>query len=352
MSKIKELLDARRLPALEMGGDPDARRLELVRILSENIYGVTPDFQSEVTVDKKLYDRNAYGGKAQFVQYLLNITTPGGDFKLPLTLLYPKTETKVPLIVNVRFNIESPSGTAPDEEIIDRGAAIAKIYYGDVSLDADDGFSSGAAPLFPRPEGCRTNWGKIGMWAWAASRALDYLLTLDMFDTEKIAVAGHSRLGKTALWCGAQDTRFRYVFSNNAGCSGDAITRGKVGEQLGRIYDVFPHWFCEKYNDYRDDAIENMPFDQHFLVAAIAPRKVCVGAAIDDTWADPMSEFLCCAAASEAWEVRGMKGFVAPDRLPVPGETFGEGDIQYHLREGGHAMLRSDWMKYIDFMLK
>lgn len=345
MSEIKKCIGERRIPALPTD------RSEMLAILAEHIYGVTPDFKSEVSAEK-IMDTRAYGGKGHFAQYLLKATTPSGEFSYPLTLLRPITDKKVPLIVNIRFEIHKPSGTAPDEEILDRGVALAKIYYEDVAADSYDDFKKGVAPMFERPEGCRTSWGKIGMWAWAASRALDFLLTLELFDTERIAVAGHSRLGKTALWCGAQDERFKYVFSNNAGCSGDAITRGKAGEQIAQITKNFAYWFDDKYLDYIGDGIENMPFDQHFLMAAIAPRKLCVGAALEDEWADPMSEFLCCAAASEAWERCGGKGFIAPDRLPVPGDIFGEGDIQYHLRDGGHAMLRGDWMKYIDFLLK
>ncbi len=352
MSIINEQLESRKLPKLDFSGDPETRREELIRILSENIFGFTPNYKSEVTLDKITLDRDSYGGKAHSTNYILNVTTPGGDFKFPLTLTYPISDKKVPLIVNVRFDILTPSGTAPDEAIIDRGVAIAKVYYEDIAADSYDGFQKGIAPLFERPDGCRTLWGKIGMWAWAVSRALDFLLTLDLFDTEKLAVAGHSRLGKTALWCGAQDTRFKYVFSNNAGCSGDAITRGKVGEQISDITHNFGYWFCDKYRDYTGNGIEEMPFDQHFLLAAIAPRKVAVGAAAKDYWADPMSEYLCCAAASEAWETHGLCGFVSPCRMPEIDDVFNEGCVAYHLRDGDHAMIASDWMKYIDFMLK
>ena len=352
MSYINELLSARELPPLILEGDAESRRREYVRILSENIYGFTPDFKSEVRVIEKTYNRLSYGGKSRTECVTLGVTTPSGEFSFPLWYTYPVSDKKVPLIVNIRFDIHTPSGTAPDEEIVDRGVAIAKVYYQDIAADRYDDFKEGVAPMFPREDGCRTLWGKIGMWAWAASRALDYLLTLDKFDTARIAVAGHSRLGKPALWCGAQDTRFTHVISSNAGCSGDALTRGKEGETLEDITRVFGYWFCDKYRDYKDDGIKNMPFDQHYLIAACAPRKVAVGASSKDLWACPTSEYLCLAAASEAWESLGLTGFIAPDRLPEIGENFDDGHLAYHLREGEHAMVRVDWMTYVDFLLK
>ncbi len=354
MSVIRDLLKARCLPPLGFGGiDPSARREELLQILADNIYGRTPDFVSEVSAKETFSLMKTFGGKAAFIRYELTVTTPGGDFSFPLYLTYPLKKEKVPLIVNISFLMDRPSGTVPAEEIVERGVALARFCYMDVTADTDDGFSSGLAPLFPREADGPHAWGKIGMWAWAASRALDFLLTLNLFDTARIGVLGHSRLGKTALWCGAQDSRFTHVFSNNAGCSGDAITRGKVGEQIERIYRVFPHWFCERYNDYSGDGIENMPFDQHSLLAAIAPRKVAVGASELDEWADPVSEYLCCFAAADAWESRGFRGFIAPeDRLPSNGDCFDEGNVAFHQRAGEHWLGREDWNAYIDFLLK
>ncbi|MBQ8509758.1 MAG: hypothetical protein IJ493_07620 [Clostridia bacterium] len=356
MSHIEELLAARSLPALGFDGvDPEARRLELIDILSDNIYGRTPDFKSEVSAEMTFKKEGSFGGKGNTFHYNLTATTPGGNFTFPLYLTYPrrmKPDSKVPLIVHISFNMLQPSGAVPAEDILDRGVALARFCYTDVAADRYDDFKEGVAPLFPREKGSKTLWGKIGMWAWAASRSLDFLLTLGLFDTDRIAVCGHSRLGKTALWCGAQDTRFTHVFSNNAGCSGDAITRGKQGERIAFITKTFNYWFCDKYQEYKDDAIADMPFDQHFLMATIAPRKLAVGAASHDIWADPESEYLCCCAASEAWEKRDLVGLVHPDRLSEVGEVFNEGNVAFHQRYGEHAQIRSDWMTYIDFLLK
>ncbi len=345
MSFVKEKLNGRRLPAI-----PESRE-EIIRILSENIYGTTPSFRSEVTAKQVYIHKSCFGGIARHIHYDITATTPCGDFTFRLRLSHPKTEDRVPLMLCISFENDVPSGFIPEEELIRKGIAIARFTYTDIAADDKyNCFESGIARLFPREKGRTDNWGAIGMWAWAASRSLDFLLTLDMFEESRIAVVGHSRLGKTALWCAAQDERFTHAFSNNAGCSGDSITRGKVGEQIADITRNFPHWFCEKYFDYVGDGIANMPFDQHFLLAAIAPRCLAIGASSLDEWADPESEFLCCHAASKAWTDCGLEGFIAPlDRFPIVGESFSEGDICYHLRFGTHNFCREDWLYYADF---
>ncbi len=351
MNKLTEILASRKLPALGFGEgvDPEKRRLELVDILSEHIYGYTPDFKSEVTAEVILDRKDVYGERGRSIGFNITVTTPKGKFTFPLWLCYPKTDKKIPLMVYIHFDLRQPSGHTPDEEIFDRGVALAKIYYNDIMPDVRGDVSSAIAGHFPREEYGASAWGQVGMWAWAASRALDHLLTLDVFDTERIAIVGHSRLGKTALWCGAQDTRFTHVIANNSGCSGDAITRGKRGETIKDI--TVTSWFCDKYRDYIGDGLANMPFDQHFLLAAVAPRKLCIGAADLDIWADPESEYLACVAASEAWECRGLDGFVHPDRMPKIGEVMYSGDVGFHLRSGDHQLCRHDFMKYIDFLL-
>ena len=193
--------------------------------------------------------------------------------------------------------------------------------------------------------------GDLAARRLAASRTLDYVETLEGMDLDNVAVLGHSRLGKTALFCAANDERFKYSFVNCSGCSGDAITRQKTGEHVVHIYKSFPVWFCPNYAKYRDNE-DNMPFDQHFLVACCAPRFICSSTAIEDTWADPFSQFLSDYAASEAWELLGQKGLVTPDRMPVPGDVYTDGSVGFQLRSGAHFLSRADWNFYLDFMEK
>ena len=164
------------------------------------------------------------------------------------------------------------------------------------------------------------------------------------------AVIGHSRLGKTALLTGALDERFKFVIANNSGCSGDAITKEKKGEHIAKITEVFPFWFCENYKKYADESL--LTFDQHMLIAAVAPRHFLSGAAVEDTWADPESQLLSCHAASVVWDKLGHKGLIAPDRYAEVGEHFSDGNISYHLRSGRHYLSRYDWNVYMEYIKK
>lgn len=205
--------------------------------------------------------------------------------------------------------------------------------------------------LYENGERGKSDAGKIAMWAWAAQRVMDYAQTLDCLDFDCSIVCGHSRLGKTALLAAATDERFNFAYSNNSGCCGAAISRGKDGEKLEVICKVFPYWFNENYLKYVNREFE-MPFDQHYLAAAIAPRYVYIASAKEDTWADPVSEMLTCCAINEIYEKYGKKGFVCRDRLPQVDDEYHDGCVGYHLRAGLHYFSREDWLKFIKFVKK
>lgn len=350
MKNVREYLAERRLPELL-----NYNQKEWVEILAENVYGKMPECIGQTTWCVTEEISNA-AGKA--VTRIVEITFPtpdGSSFTFPITVTVPRTataEAKKAAFVYVSFG--KPK-YYPMEELVDCDVIVAEMVMNDVAFDGEDGYKGLMAAHFYQ-DGKRTpdGFGKIGMWAFAASRVLDYLLSLDYVDEKHVGVVGHSRLGKTALWAGANDTRFTHVFSNNSGCAGAAITRGKVGEDIPRIYQTFPYWFCENMKQIASskEASEATEFDQHFLIAAIAPRKVYVASAKEDKWADPMSEYLCCVAASPAWEKYGLKGFVHPDRLPECGDVFMDGSIGYHLREGEHFLSRHDWKQFCRFLKK
>ena len=347
---LKEKIAARGLPALMTMNDgravktPDdwrARRKELIELLSREEYGFTPAAPDKVSGEIET-SADAFAGKAVQQTVRLSFDTPKGPFSFPITLIVPKAVKKAPVFVCVAFRPNVPDTGLPAEEIIDHGFAIANIFYKDVTDDS--AVPDGLAVLYPRDE--KTGWGKIGMWAFAASRVLDYLETREDIDHTRAAVIGHSRLGKTALWCGAQDERFSLVISNDSGCSGAAISRGKIGESVDRIAHVFPFWFCGNYQTWRGRD-EEAPFDQHMLLALVAPRKLYVCSAQEDTWADPESEFLGCVAASEAWTIQRVPGLIAPDELPRVGEPLMDGGICYHVRAGSHFLSRTDWLYHM-----
>jgi hypothetical protein len=350
---LNEELAARELPGILLAdtgaGNWPQRRQELLELFAANEYGRTPEPPESVHAEVIKEELRAWAGKATHREVSLGFPTPKGDFSFPVDFVLPNTEGKLPFIVYISFHKYPAGEYTPYEEIVDNGYALATFCYNDVTRDADDGFTSGLAGMYKR-SGDGAQWGKIGMWAWAASRVMDYAQTLGCIDHSRIACAGHSRLGKTALWCAVQDERFAAAVSNESGCGGAAISRGKQGESVRNITDRFPHWFCSNYSRYAGKEHE-MPFDQHQLMAAIAPRLLYVSSAEEDLWSDPKSEFLACVEAGKAYRMLGMDGLVHEDRFPEPGECLHEGRIGYHLRPGTHFFSRDDWnliMRFLD----
>lgn len=342
-----------------------------------DVYGHYP--QKQVTPRFELLEQSdkALGGKAVRKQVAIHLD--GMPTPILLLIYQPAgVKGKVPAFVGMNFkgnhqvNIDpeiiisdnapkgkdlgtdAPRGAAssrwPLEEIVGAGYAVATIYRGDVDPDHDDGFKNGIHPLFYRAGQTKPDaeeWGTIGAWAWGLSRVMDYLEQDKSIDHKRVAVIGHSRLGKTALWAGATDERFAIAISNDSGCGGAALSARKVGETVAKINKSFPHWFCDNYNKYNDKE-EALLVDQQGLIALIAPRPVYVASATEDEWADPEGEFLSALYASPVYELYGKKG-LAVSSMPKPEQPSIEGYVGYHIRTGKHDITLYDWQQYIKF---
>ncbi|MFP6765539.1 MAG: acetylxylan esterase, partial [Planctomycetaceae bacterium] len=211
-------------------------------------------------------------------------------------------------------------------------------------------FSDGPHPLFYGPEQTRPNekeWGSIGGWAWALSNIRVWLENDDLVDASRLAVIGHSRLGKTALWAGAQDQNFRMVVSNNSGCGGAALYRRCYGERIHHMLKPVGYWFCRNHARYARRESE-LPVDQHMLMAAIAPRALYVASATEDRWADPKGEFLALKHAAAVYGLYGFKGLPGSG-FPPSDEPVTGGRLGYHVRTGRHDVTAYDWKRYLDF---
>ena len=357
---IKEALDKLNIPSLLTFKNGkkvttlegfERRREELKDILQKEVYGYLPPAPDHLSVELDGEEGAHFlAGFGICRKLIFHCEIGGEDATFPVTQIMPKGEGKFPVFVCVNFGTDIVHKYLPLEEIVQRGYGLFVIKYQDVAKDSAD-FRFGMAKYLCKSRRALSAPGKIAMWAWSAMRVMDYLPLCENVDLDHVAIIGHSRLGKTALFTGAMDERFRYVISNDSGCSGAAISRSKEGESIEQICNRFPYWFCPKYPRYAGKENE-MPFDQHFLLSLIAPRHLMVGSAESDLWAGPKNEFLGAVAANEAYAMYGMKGLVYGEDFPAVDTELDEGDCLYHYRRGEHYLSRLDWKAYMDFIDK
>ncbi len=334
----------------------NSRRPEILELFRENIYGRIPETNYTKTFKVVNVDRNAMEGAATLKQVDIHISSEGKSLVIHMTLFVPN-KAKKPVPVFLLIDNRGPANTDPlrkqksefwpAEEVIARGYGIAVFSNADVDPDNYDEFKNGIHAVLDRGERKGDSWGTIAAWAWGASRCMDYFETDKDINRKKVAVLGHSRGGKTALWAGAEDQRFSLVISNESGCGGAALARRSYGETVARINTSFPHWFCSNYKKYADNE-NSIPVDMHELLSLIAPRALYVACASDDLWGDPKGSYLALYNSLPVFQLL-KTGSDLPETIPPLNVQVKSGKTGFHIRDGGHNLLLKDWNWFMDF---
>ena len=336
------------------------RRPEIFKLFEEHVYGRNPAGRPDSLRFEALgEDKVMLDGKALRKRVRIHYEGPGGKAQFDVSAFIPKGRENVPGFVLIcnrppeenidpDRNVKSPFW--PVEEIVGRGYAAIAFFNQDVAPDRLTDFSGGVHAVF-QDHKARTpsSWGTLAAWAWGASRVMDWIETEPLLDAKRMAVIGHSRGGKTALWCGAVDTRFALSISNESGCGGAKLNRMDLpkSEHIAQIVKNFSFWFCDNFRKYVDNE-DALPVDQHQLLALMAPRLVYVASAEGDPWAGPEGEFESCKLSSPAWALYGKKGLVG-DTFPALETPLHEGSVGYHIRPGKHDLTLYDWSRFMDF---
>lgn len=362
------------------------RRPEILKLFETHVYGRSPQRPRRVPFAVTSTDAGALAGNAVRKEIKVGLTAQKNGPSMDVLVYLPKNAPRpVPAFIGLNFGgnhtisaepgiklserwmrpnpqagvtnnraTQTARGSGasrwPLEMILARGYAVVTIYCGDLEPDFAEGWKMGLRAVLGQGEQTQfrpDDWGAIGAWAWGLSRAMDYLERDADVDARRVAVLGHSRLGKTALWAGAQDERFAVVISNDSGCGGAALSRRCFGETVARINTSFPHWFCSNCKQYngRED---QLPVDQHQLIALMAPRPVYVASAEADRWADPRGEFLATLGAEPVYRLFGKTGLGVAE-MPAVNQPVGD-FIGYHIRTGKHDVTKYDWEQYLNFV--
>jgi hypothetical protein len=351
-----------------------SRKPEILSLYQQHVYGRIPGRPSAMHFITTSIDRNALQGKATRKEVTIYFTAGEQGPSMHLLLWIPNKSDKSPVFVGLNFDGNHTTHTDSSitvtekwkttsknkaivrgsqstrwqvDTLIAHGYGLATAWYQDVERDDSTGWQTGIRTTLQESlQITPKEWGALAVWGWANSRIMDYLETDEQVDAKRVILTGHSRLGKAALWGAANDKRFAAIISNNSGEGGAALARRNFGEDVKRINRSFPHWFIGKFKDY-SFAVDQLPVDQHMLLATMAPRPLYVASALEDAWADPKGEFLSAWHASAAYALYVKKGIPSSNMPPVnsPAGKW----VRYHIRTGKHDVTLFDWQQYIDF---
>jgi hypothetical protein len=321
------------LPPIEPGADAESwriRRRELLDLVVDLEYGGMPPEPETLRVEQLQHSLGEMLSMRIHVNEAFSFT-----MQVYKPIRRPTPGTKFPVILTGDGCYHNCNDTVISDAY-SHGFAVAKFNRVEIAHDTiKPDRIGGIYDLYPN-----TTFGAISAWAWGYSRAMDALETLDIIDSTKVAITGHSRGGKTVLLAGAVDERFAYVHTNCSGCGGAGCFRYRTeprnglrgNERLQDILRAVPYWFGPKLPAYIGKD-HTLPFDQHFLKAAVAPRMLIETSAREDTWANPVGSYLTYEAAREVYQLLGV-----PD------------NIAYRIRPGGHAHTPEDFNVLFAFM--
>lgn len=342
------------------------RRPQIMGLFANLIYGVVPVPESPLRTTHTVLKRDAtfMGGKAQRKEVRIRFENDRGTAEMHVLVFTPTATTSpAPAFLLHSFSNTRDDGhdVAPDRpnhlrngvplgQLIEQGFGLVVVHQADLVRHNEVEFQKGIHPLFYRPGQSfpkAHEWGCISAVAWGASRVMDYLESDPDIDAKRIAVLGHSKMGKATLWTVAQDSRFAMAIAAQSGCAGAALWKRNFGENMEKMVTRFPYWLCRnaaKFVRNEDD----LPVDQHMLIACIAPRPVYIASGVDDLWADPRGEYLSAWHAGEVYRLLGKKALPS-ETSPTVGEAIIQSHVGYHNRPGGHSVDPFDWLQFVRF---
>jgi hypothetical protein len=348
------------------------RRPEILKFYRDQIYGNVPANAPRVSWEVSQVETGEREGTAIVKRAVGRMGDKPDGPRMNMTIHLPaKANGPVPVLLSITFGM-GPRGQAPAKggqapgkdaakgrppggfdalgEVLAHGWGYASLIYTDIQPDRADRWTEGVIGLTlkegqtrPAPD----EWGTISAWAWGISRAIDCLETDRAVDPKKIAITGASRLGKTVLWAAAQDERVAAVFSVVSGEMGAALIRRDWGETLDDMAQNFPWQFAGNLPKWAG-RWNDLPVDQHMLIALCAPRPVYVNGGLTDQWSDPKGEFLAMVAAGPVYRLLGWKDLGVTELPPLDAPVAG-GDLAFHYHSGGHMAVPADWKAFLDF---
>ena len=348
------------------------RRPEVLQFFAENIYGKIPQpvdpIVKSFSIERE--DPEYLEGLCTRRDVKITFKNKLGEVEMPMVLFIPNEGT-VPYpaiywlnltdIRRERFQLDGPQdfgktkNQVPLKQLMLRGIALISIdaeALGSRSKSREEILNGGILDLFFQPDQTNTReeeWGLISVWAYAMISGMDYIVTDKAINAGQVAAMGSSIGGKTAIWAAAQDQRIGMVLSATSGHGGDALWKRQVGETMDNMLEWLPRWLCRNAKKY-ERKIDELPVDQHLLLACLAPRPLYVSTAVHDLWADQKGQWLGAYHAASVYNLyEGKITFQSEDQPPI-NQPIIKNAIGYHVRSGFHGLKLYDWERFMEFI--